>query len=209
MSWQECQEQYLHWCRQPLDPAYLRTIRALGLRFLSFIREGLGVCVDLGCGCGIYGGKTYAESNYFYLMRYQADRIIGVDPLKLEAPIPWLTDFVQGRSEELPLKSGSCDTIVMATSLEHLENPEAALRECYRILKAYGVLNLWTVVYDKKESDQSHTQLYTLEELLLLLWRSEFVVMKVHVEKPALFRDDTQSMFLKLMKMTLRSEKFG
>jgi hypothetical protein len=101
MPWQQCQEEYLKWCRQSLDIAYLRTIRALGLSFLSFIGDQLGVCVDLGCGCGIYGGKTYAETNYFYLMSYQAGYILGVDPLRLEAPIPWLNAFVQGRSEEL------------------------------------------------------------------------------------------------------------
>jgi ubiquinone/menaquinone biosynthesis C-methylase UbiE len=92
----------------------------------------------------------------------------------------------------------------MATSFEHLENPVKSLKECYRILKSSGVMNLWLAVYEKKESDQYHCQLYTLEELLLLLWRSGFVVISVHIEKPKQFRADIETMFLKLIKV-LRS----
>ncbi len=44
-----------------------------------------------------------------------------------------------GTAYKVPVESGSFDCAICTSALEHLEEPEQALRECYRVLKPGGV----------------------------------------------------------------------
>lgn len=42
---------------------------------------------------------------------------------------------IVGTAEEIPLEDGSVDLIISQEAFEHIQNPEAALKECFRVLK--------------------------------------------------------------------------
>ena len=100
-------------------------------RFRAFLRPYLiGNVLDIGCG---------PQPVPHYLANYPVDRIAGLDPLA--APHPFV--FVQGASEYLPWADGTFDTVVAATSLDHVLLPDEVMKEIVRVLRPGGHFVTW------------------------------------------------------------------
>ncbi len=99
--------------------------------------EATGAVLELGVGTGL---------NLPHYTR--AEEVVGVDPdqhmLKrarrraAEAPCP--VRLSEASAESLPFRDGEFDTVVFALSLCTIPDPDAALREARRVLKADGRL---------------------------------------------------------------------
>lgn len=89
-----------------------------------------GKLYDLGCG-----NAPYRE----FFMRY-AEQYIGVDWSKSNYGVG--ADLLADLNESLPIESGTADTVVSLSVLEHLYNPEKMILEAYRILKVDGAIVL-------------------------------------------------------------------
>jgi SAM-dependent methyltransferase len=93
----------------------------------ALIPEHLSTVLDYGCGGSpyrpLFGNCTY----------HRAD-LSGGNNL----------DFEYGPDSKLPLELSGYDCILSTQVLEHVQNPEAYLRECYRLLRPGGNLVLTT-----------------------------------------------------------------
>ena len=86
-----------------------------------------GKLIDIGCGI-----KPYKKMFAPYVVEH-----IGVDH---EGSLhdTQQVDLV-GTAYSIPQEDGFFDTALCTAVLEHLEEPEQALRECYRVLKSQGI----------------------------------------------------------------------
>lgn len=99
--------------------------------------------LDIGCGAG---GKTV-----FYASQ-GVRKIVGVEILekyRKEAEklaekynIEDKFEFVCADASKTPFEDETFDTIIMNDAMEHVDQPEKVLEECYRILKKNGRLYL-------------------------------------------------------------------
>jgi len=86
-----------------------------------------GRLIDIGCGT-----KPYKTLLAPYVTEHVGlDR---VDPFNQRAEV----DLV-GTAYEIPASDGSFDSALSTAALEHLAEPQAALTECHRVLKAGGI----------------------------------------------------------------------
>ena len=96
--------------------------------------HGKGRMIDIGCGT-----KPYESLAKPYVTEH-----VGLDredPFNCNAK----ADIV-GTAYEIPVEDASFDTAMSTAALEHLNEPEAALRECLRVLKPEGKA-LYTVPF--------------------------------------------------------------
>lgn len=101
------------------------------------------VVLDIGCGAG---GKT------IYYASQGVKKIVGVEILgkyKEEAEnlakkynMQQKFEFVAADASNTPFPDEYFDTIIMNDAMEHVDEPEKVLDECYRILKKNGKLYL-------------------------------------------------------------------
>jgi len=101
------------------------------------------VVLDIGCGAG---GKT------IYYASKGVKKIVGVEILgkyKEEAEnlaklygMDDKFEFVCADASKTPFEDETFDTIIMNDAMEHVDEPEKVLDECYRILKKNGRLYL-------------------------------------------------------------------
>lgn len=103
-------------------------------KFRSFLRKYVTGCVlDIGCG---------PQGMPHYLSGYPLSKICGIDPLK-EGDQKHPFRFVQGMGEFLPWRAGSFETVVVATSLDHVLLLDKCVSEIHRVLKRGGVFLNW------------------------------------------------------------------
>ena len=85
------------------------------------------------------------------LPHYQADRVekvVGIDPCSKSWDLAAEradqanvnVEFIQGSAEDIPLESGSVDSVLITFTLCTVPNPDAALAEARRMLKPDGTL---------------------------------------------------------------------
>lgn len=86
-----------------------------------------GVLLDIGCG-----RKPYKDLLAPYVTEH-----IGIDHDKTFHDKSNIDRF--GTAYDIPAGDGEFDSAVCTAVLEHLEEPEQALRECYRVLKPEGI----------------------------------------------------------------------
>lgn len=101
------------------------------------------VVLDIGCGAG---GKT------IYYASKGVKKIVGVEILgKYKEEAENLAklygmgdkfEFVCADASKTPFEDETFDTIIMNDAMEHVDEPEKVLDECYRILKKNGRLYL-------------------------------------------------------------------
>ena len=86
-----------------------------------------GRLIDIGCGT-----KPYAE-----ILRPHVTEHVGLDR---ESPFNSMTrPELVGTAYSIPVPDGSFDCALSTAALEHLNEPEQALRETHRILKSGGI----------------------------------------------------------------------
>jgi len=90
---------------------------------LLYLRNRL---VDIGCG----------EKQYEKILEPFVTEHVGVD--HHDSPHGSLRVDLFGTAYQIPAPSASFDSALCTSVLEHLEEPEEALRECYRVLKTGG-----------------------------------------------------------------------
>ena len=111
-------------------------VQAIVQRELSRVAKAhaSGRLIDIGCG----------EKPYAQLMKAHVSEHVGVDH---EASLhdAHNRDLI-GTAYEIPVENESFDTALCSAVLEHLEEPGAALAECFRILK-HGAHAIYTVPF--------------------------------------------------------------
>jgi SAM-dependent methyltransferase len=114
----------------PVDSCSVRG-HPLAEKFRGFLRPYLtGAVLDIGCG-----PQPVPE----YLAGHPTTRIAGLDPLPALHPFV----FVQGTAEFVPWADRTFDTVVAATSLDHVLLLDRALREIRRVLRPDGTFVTW------------------------------------------------------------------
>ena len=178
--WNRAQREYASWANQRLPIHYIRNIIYLGKKFQRFIGRQ-GRCLDVGCGNGLISGKSYRDVGYSYLNK---GSVIGLDPLTLQGPKQdWLNEYTRGVCEYLNFRDEVFDSIVFATTLDHVEDVDATLRECRRVLKANGTVNIWlTCVYKASKHYVAHPNRFTEPMLEDALIRNGFEIENKYVE---------------------------
>jgi hypothetical protein len=177
LQWAQTQKAYMRWAETPLPDEYLKMVITRGEQFRDFVGICQGTLIDVGCGNGLFSGKTYEEVGYMPLKRGEYP-IIGLDPLPQQAPIPWIDSFIQGKCEDpIPAKAKYATFI---TSFDHLEDPE----KCLLSLKEAGVRHifLWeTLSRVKVGGDEAHLKRYTMDELMTIMKKTDFRSKRVQI----------------------------
>jgi SAM-dependent methyltransferase len=127
------EEERYDWTRDPkaLELAYHRYRRWSTWRPISKILKNNDIVLDLGCGTGLITSK-FSEQHHAViavdLNRWALSRMNGK---------PWVAK-IQGDGELLPLQDETVNLIVATEMIEHLEAPELAAAELFRICKPGG-----------------------------------------------------------------------
>lgn len=97
--------------------------------------------LDIGCGGG---GKTC------YYATFGPKKIIGIDivphyaeegnAFAKEKGLDPIASFMTGDASQMPFADNTFDTIIMNDAMEHVDQPEKTLEECFRVLKPGGHL---------------------------------------------------------------------
>src|SRR4030043_1608594 len=105
------------------------------------IKEG-GSVLEIGSGGG--HALEYINSSCYYPLDISTHKLkkIRDKSFKINSP-------VSGDVYNLPFESDSFEYIILSEVLEHLDKPENALREIYRVLKSKGSLVI-SVPYKEK-----------------------------------------------------------
>lgn len=99
--------------------------------------------VDIGCGAAgktLYYASLGVKKIYGIeiLEKYRAEAEAHAQNLGLENRFA----FICADAASLPLDTGTIDTIIMNDAMEHVDAPEAVLKECLRVLAPGGCLYL-------------------------------------------------------------------
>jgi len=112
--------------KTPLHPQWL-LFRDEEQRFKIIAKVATGNVLDLGCSEQKLLKYLPKSCNYF-----------GLDYPDTAVNLYKTSPTIYGDAQKLPFNDNSFDTISFLEVLEHLPNPQAAVSECYRVLKPHG-----------------------------------------------------------------------
>ena len=147
------------------------------IRYLKKRKNG-GKLLDIGCGKGFF--LQYAEKLY---ETYGID--ISEYGIKRAQGRLFSTRLYVGNAEQLDFDANYFDIVTCFDLLEHLDKPELAIKECYRVLAQNGLLianvpNPGSIGHEWKKQqwfayrDPTHVSLLTEEEWEQLLQKNNF-----------------------------------
>lgn len=87
-----------------------------------------------------------------------------------------LIECISGNAQSTMFEDNSFEAVTIVFSLHHIENPELALREMFRILKSDGKLVIVDYVVKKKKSK---CRKYVIEQVNTLLNKTGFTSIKI------------------------------
>ena len=115
------------------------------------IRRRLERLIDLPAGARVLDVGA-ALGLYVVAWRREGFDALGVEPwaeaaeasrrVKAETGVPF--EMLEGDWEELPIADESVDLVVATSVLEHVEDPEQAVAESFRVLRPGGALYFYT-----------------------------------------------------------------
>jgi len=113
-----------------------RTERVLGL--LAHLSLADKTVLDVGCGNGVYTLSVAQVAQTAIGIDIERDRLREAqeDAVNLNAS----SKYVEANAECLPFLDSCCDVVMIIEALEHIKNPEIALKEAERVLKSQGYL---------------------------------------------------------------------
>lgn len=99
-------------------------------------------------------------------------------------------EIIRGRAESIPIRNGSCPSVLLVTVICFLDDPAPAFRELHRILVPQGTLILGFIEREgqvaRKYLDEkgkhrflSHARFYSSDEIQTLLSSTGFRVVRV------------------------------
>lgn len=118
--------------RWPMHPQWLLGEKEEREALLAAFAPLSGIVVDIGCADRRASKYVPAGCDY-----------IGVDYPGTAVALYGTRPDVFADARELPFGDGSVDGIILKDVLEHVDGPQAALRECARIARPGGILVLW------------------------------------------------------------------
>lgn len=141
---------------------HLRNLFNIGCQFPGKI------VVDVGCGpVGV-------------ISVVEAQKKVGVDPLidefrRIFKDLEPDVEYINAKAEDLPLPDDYVDVVFCVNTLNHVQDPERALRQIARILKPEGPF--YFDVHDNPRSPE-HPHVFTRDSLFYML-KKHFHVLKM------------------------------
>lgn len=121
-------KKFLH---TPIHPQWLCTYNKKNIE--NYIKEEVAGITILDIGCATRWPVKLLPSSYYY---------VGMDFLNTAENWYKTQPDVYGDAQKLPVASNSIDSVLLLDVLEHLQHPDQALNEIFRVLKTNGVLIL-------------------------------------------------------------------
>ncbi|MEO8002977.1 MAG: class I SAM-dependent methyltransferase [Arenimonas sp.] len=127
----------------PFHPQWFMAKR--GVQKLAWVkRHSKGRTLDVGCADGAMASILSPDCDY-----------VGLDYPETALKLYRTKPSVFGDAAQLPLASGSFDTVMLLDTLEHVALPDAAMMEACRVLKQEGLLMI-TIPFAYPVHDAPH-----------------------------------------------------
>lgn len=157
-DWKKLQRLYVNNSTKRLDDWYLEQLMKAIEDFKEF-HGATGMILDVGSGMGT---EDRMKRGYSYL---PDSGKIKIDP---ELPAD-RENFVRGVAEYFPFEEGVFDTVLVVSVLDHLFALERGMKECSRVLRHGGKINVFQKVYGSYSEDDHHSFFFTSDSLLRLI----------------------------------------
>ena len=111
------------------------------IRFYSRVRALLKpdfTVLDIGCGRASDPEALTSFEKMIRIYKGQAKYVVGIDPDPIGETNPTLDEFRLINGPKWPIDDCSIDLAVSDWTMEHVEDPDAFLRECHRVLRPGG-----------------------------------------------------------------------
>ncbi len=136
--------------------------------------------LEIGCGSGIW-------VDYFSRRGYEATGVDFVKEFIIRAKKRFQGEFIVANAQKLPFPAHSFDTVLMISSLEHMDEEKKALGEAGRVGKRLiiivpqetpGILLKRGLIF-KHHLDRTHRRVYTKTGIRKLLAQNGFAVKEI------------------------------